>query len=341
MIMSIYQSRKQTRSKYFDSVKGILILAVVAGHIMPENRNLHIFLYAWHMPCFFIVNGILLKRTNFRQRLFFGVNGIFIRGIRKMIFPYYLWGGSLLIVRWLASNSQMSVLKWQVIDLLTFSGIGATWFLPCIFLAQLIVYIELSAKVQHQKTYMLVLLIEGICCLLLGMFLTIKFSVMLVARRALVGSFFCICGWIISDGLCSIRKFEHRKDLRNVIFSVVICIIFFVMTGKNEASLNSLQFGNPVLFVVNAFLGSAMILIIACYLHSDSFIQRLLCFYGENSLVVMGSHQILMLLLHIPISERYGMNVLFFVIISVLEVPIVLLCQLTKNMLEHRFNNVR
>ena len=46
------------RDFLLDFVKAIAILAVVLGHISTPLGN---FIFAWHMPVFFIVTGILMQ----------------------------------------------------------------------------------------------------------------------------------------------------------------------------------------------------------------------------------------------------------------------------------------
>lgn len=330
--MTKYQSNRQSRSYYFDCVKGILILAVVFGHILPVKSILHVFLYSWHIPCFFIVNGILLKRTSFKQRALMGKQGILIRGIRKLLIPYFVWGSILLLFRWIASNFDISVLRWQLIDLFSFCGIGATWFLPCLYLSQLILWIMIRVSLLEKKHSELVLLLEGVVLCLTGIFVEADFPNVIVLRRSMVGSFFCICGWLLSDKLTVLQG--NTKRFTRICTSLILCaasVVFFYMTGKNEAALNTLQFGVPVTYVLNALLGSAMILAIVTCFDEKGILVRLLSFYGKNSLTVMGSHQPLMLAIQIPVVERYCMNFLYFIIVSAIEAPIIILYQIIKN----------
>lgn len=55
-----------------------------------------------------------------------------------MMIPYYVYGALLMSTRWMMSGFDLYNLKWQIVDLCSLRGIGATWFLPCLFFAQLI-----------------------------------------------------------------------------------------------------------------------------------------------------------------------------------------------------------
>lgn len=56
-----------------------------------------------------------------------------------------------MIARWWSSGFDIANLKWQVADLIYFWGIGATWFLPCLFFAQLIY--RLIKKISFAGTF--------------------------------------------------------------------------------------------------------------------------------------------------------------------------------------------
>lgn len=56
------------RILFFDICKGILIAFVVLGHVMPENAPIHMWIYSWHMPAFFMISGMLMVYTQYDKR---------------------------------------------------------------------------------------------------------------------------------------------------------------------------------------------------------------------------------------------------------------------------------
>ena len=58
-----------TRVRWVDSLKGILILLVVVGHFLLKVEDHYVIetiyrlIYAFHMPLFVFVSGLLAKRT--------------------------------------------------------------------------------------------------------------------------------------------------------------------------------------------------------------------------------------------------------------------------------------
>lgn len=75
--------QNDSRSADIDAVRIVGIVAVVAGHIWMVGRFSD-FLYAWHVPVFFLLTGYLWKpgRT---------VRGELSRRARTLIVPYALW----------------------------------------------------------------------------------------------------------------------------------------------------------------------------------------------------------------------------------------------------------
>lgn len=64
-----YTTHEDSRSYHFDNAKAILILLVVFGHfidpLMHDGvfRQLYLFIYTFHMPCFIFISGYFSKKT--------------------------------------------------------------------------------------------------------------------------------------------------------------------------------------------------------------------------------------------------------------------------------------
>lgn len=72
---------KKVRLEYIDILKGIGIVLVVLGHI-TKDRELFQFIYAFHMPLFFIVSGYFLhEKKNF-----------IISQAKSLLIPYFVFG---------------------------------------------------------------------------------------------------------------------------------------------------------------------------------------------------------------------------------------------------------
>lgn len=49
------------RLRYIDLTKGLAIFLMLWGHTMTSVNSVHIWIYSFHMPIFFIICGILIR----------------------------------------------------------------------------------------------------------------------------------------------------------------------------------------------------------------------------------------------------------------------------------------
>lgn len=123
----------KTRIEYIDILKGFGIILVVLGHV-TLNSDLYHFIYAFHMPLFFIVSGMFLHDKQ----------GFIRRQAKSLLIPYLSFG-LLTFVYWWLVESRFRELPagetiWgQFINLFFPTGTQhcnvVLWFLPCLFLA--------------------------------------------------------------------------------------------------------------------------------------------------------------------------------------------------------------
>ncbi|MBP3414735.1 MAG: acyltransferase family protein [Clostridia bacterium] len=66
------------RINYFDTIKGVMILLVVLGHFIDMRtgssktfKSLFLFIYAFHMPMFFIISGYFHSHKNIANKVYF------------------------------------------------------------------------------------------------------------------------------------------------------------------------------------------------------------------------------------------------------------------------------
>ncbi len=50
------------RLDFIDIAKGIGIILVVTGHLLPVAAGLHVLIYSFHMPLFFFLSGFFLRQ---------------------------------------------------------------------------------------------------------------------------------------------------------------------------------------------------------------------------------------------------------------------------------------
>lgn len=102
--------------------------------------------------------------------------------------------------------------------------------------------------------------------------------------------------------------------------------ILFLGIKNGRVDLWALKFNNKVLYVLNSLIGSIALI----YLFKNIFNNNIkfLIYLGKNTLIIMGTHQILIDIIGVFTNcERYNRSISFFIflIVVLLEIPIIYL----------------
>lgn len=271
------------RIEWVDVSKGVGIILVVLGHTSFQLRNI---IYGCHMPLFFFLSGIVFQREKYD----FG--GIVKSRFNSLIIPYVFFY-LITYFYWLFVEKSMrsfDIEWWQPLlglfygsqwhDLMIHNGI--LWFLPCLFITQILVYLIGAAK----KVYVQVGLI--VICVFIG--LLFKENLPWGINIALVASQFFFVAWLL-------RTKTQIRDVKLPVslFSFIILFTVYVL-GKyffhNEVDMAQCIYSNVFLFEIFAYIGIAAIIMLSITLcHISKPIKQILCYLGENSLVIFALHQ--------------------------------------------------
>lgn len=131
------------RDSIYDIMKGIGILAVIAGHSVGQltliDVSMRKLIYSFHMPMFFIIAGYFYKENdNLWKEL--------KKDYKRLVIPYITTSSAFLIYQMLTDNSFWYSYKYILIAILWGTGemhtstiwpniphIGAIWFLLALF----------------------------------------------------------------------------------------------------------------------------------------------------------------------------------------------------------------
>ncbi len=152
-----------SRNKQFDIIKGIAILCVVIGHAVNEsifyNYGLVIlrkFIYIFHIPIFFFCSGYFFKdKYNFKEFL--------LKKIKSLYLPYILFGFLFVFIDIFRGYSVNSLVR-EIFFILIFknynSYAGALWFVPFLFLTELLYFFIQKFKNQFNFENIYILIIS-------------------------------------------------------------------------------------------------------------------------------------------------------------------------------------
>ena len=150
------------RLNYLDVSKGIGILLVVLAHIYAFNSEINrellvTWIYSFHMPLFFIISGMLLKYKNEND-----VKKVIISRIKGLLIPYLFFSLLSIIVKIIINGFDKNMVIWDLIYSATGIGIDALWFLPALFIGEILfVLINKIIKNNYVKVLLIVFLFIG------------------------------------------------------------------------------------------------------------------------------------------------------------------------------------
>lgn len=277
--------------EWIDYCKGVLMCLIVLGHIIPMISEVPTSLYtfrSWfcgfHVPAFFVVNGILKNRTSYLSR------ELTITSIVKKqskIIKYYIAFSVIYLViygaRCTMGMGDINMLSTQVCDVLTLNGVGVLWFLPVLLLSDLLFYFCFSKARLWRYLYIILLL----CSLLI---ITFGFASMFennnillngivqVILRTFVGSSFVLLGYLLD-------KYHFWNQV--YLYLVPLSALFFL---NESTDTHSLTLNNVPLFYLFAISGCCVIILLSKILanyHQMKFINR---YWGGYSLFIMCTH---------------------------------------------------
>ena len=119
-------NKRSNRILFVDYFKAILMILVVAGHINFANEDIKAWIYAFHMPAFFFVSGLLLN-TDFAPSM----TGLLRKYTDKLVFPYFLWG---LVFAQFTIQNLLRIIYGSYRTIAQAEALTSLWFLPVMFL---------------------------------------------------------------------------------------------------------------------------------------------------------------------------------------------------------------
>ena len=283
----------KNRVTYLDLAKGIGIILVVLGHMENISSELRIWISSFHMPLFFVISGMLLALKGADKPIINDVKSgdemkIFVVKTARGLLVPYLW---------------FSFIQ-NILDSLTFSGVSVMWFLPALFLAEIVAMFIISRARKYPLMIVFSLSLSVISYviwtnikLLYDAYSSIYFfattlGFVRVFLRAITLSVHVVIGFLMYK-LIEYAKDKWIKDNDNRVrgFDIAAGVILFVVNMglclKNGAVDNHfLTLNNLFLYYLCAFIGSMAIILICKGINSIPFIE----YFGKNSLIIMATH---------------------------------------------------
>ena len=259
----------KNRVEYIDNTKGLLIFLVILGHCINGESLLKNIIYSFHMPAFFIVSGILLNYSSAVGKDF---GRFLLSRIRQLVIPYIIFEFLGYIVqcftRGFYENINGFIFRTATFQVHT----DVDWFLIALFFGEILFYFV------HKNKY--ISIITVVLSFILAYFVPIRFLKWILAAFV-----YLIIGYY---GISFFQK--SRKWMIPCAGVIVLIASYFNV----RVDINNGVFGNPLLYVLGAVFGTYLVITLCqCILP----LKSIWSFLGKNSLIVMGTHTLLIQIL--------------------------------------------
>lgn len=287
------------RLDYIDAAKAFGMMAVMWGHIHFNDIS-NDFVYAFHIPLFFALSGMVF----FPEK--YGSFKIFVaRKVKSLLVPYAIYS----VVTWviwavyvLMTHQQVDSIYAPLLETVISRGSEGylvhnvpLWFVTCLFVVELAYYwisklpdwLNVMVDVLLAITgYLLVTYVEFFD------FTTLPWSIE-VGMLALI--FFAVGHLVVKrvghEKIVAI--FANRSWLSFGIALILFIGVYFVASNNGNPSMGHARLNNPFLFYPGAFMGTVAIIIVCAILNiflNNNKLWKCVLWFGSNSFIAMAIH---------------------------------------------------
>lgn len=314
------------RLRYIDYTKGFAIILMLFGHTMIEINFVHLWIYSFHMPLFFIVDGILIAERAHNSGE--SCENIVFKRWKSVGIPYFCFGIMLAVFYALlniVANESLS-LGYNMWKLLTFQGIDSLWFLPVYAFADIIM--KAVERFEKEEKYI------RLAIAILSIIILSTFHVENISRyedlfcKTLLGICFIEIGFLIS-------QFSLNKINSVIISSVLLALGFILAFFNGPVEMAAFNIGNPMIYFISATATSVAVLNIFRKLEDKQWrLIEIIETFGKNSIVLVCTNNLLIesirlldykLTGNVLCSLKNIGSIIFTVILLLLEWQIIIL----------------
>lgn len=309
-------------------------MLIVLGHLTIP-KLLYNFIYMFHVPAFFFVAGMTFKTKSNES-----FSSFLKKKAYRLLIPYLFF---VLIITSTQLTTQWSVGETNIVGtLFTINGflyglldialcgfidntwvtVGPAWFLYVLFLACIWYWLANRLKVSK-----LAMVGGGIIAIfILLQILHVSDSVPCKIGQSVSAMFFMWCGTVFNNEVRPM--FCHLKKWVKLLIAVMGFVLVFLTTLLLNDSINMM--GNyftakPIMASVVSLIGCVSFYLFSSLLEG-TYLEKTLCFYGVNSMLILGIHFPLKNMLRLVFC-RLGLSagqscIPIFVLVLLLIVPL-------------------
>lgn len=286
------------RKNYIDFAKGVTILSVVIGHLVPYSGRLFRLIFAFHMPFFFLLQGFM------QNEKLPGFTEFVIKKAKRLLVPTWIYR----IVNNIAIPMILEGSVFSAKDILikVFWNSTLEWFLPVLFWVNIgmYFYIYLRNKTDNDKVFAL---FSGILIAVLSLFSSLYlhndtiYTPFKLGSGALAMAFSIIGYWIKKYDIVNVCSDAYnavpRKYMRYAILAGILVIYAFLAKYNSTITVNlaSNSVGNNAVayFTVGSMMFILLIAIGKNVKNEYSCVLRWLYLCGRHSMLIYLGHMMI------------------------------------------------
>lgn len=290
--------KMKDRFDYIDIAKAMGMLTIMWGHIAMGKSVT--FVYAFHIPLFFFLSGMVFVKEKYREF------GLFVkRRIQTLIIPYMIYS----FITWViwavfSLTTHADVESYWMPLLQTFISQGSEgylvhnvplWFVMCLFFIELTYY--WIAKLPDIWNVVVCVVLAALGYVLVNNcmffdFTTLPWSIE-VAMMALI--FYSTGNLFVKHiGHKRFKELVLKRQIVSVIFVIILFSIVYRMSQLNgKVSMGHAHIKNPLLFYPIGYIGTLAMLGFSMLLSNwvkDFKIGNAIKWFGRNSFIAMAIH---------------------------------------------------
>lgn len=295
---------------YIDMIKGFSMICIILGHLLPQNYVLQCIVCSFHVPIYYIISGFLMKHNEIRK----GKDNIkttLKKIVKNLLVPYFFFSFILILIAILEGS--YSFAKALATVTFNFTGIAALWFIPSLMITK--VAFTGILKIKNKLVQLLAIAIPLIWLFMQNEldYYTMPF---LIYRSFLTTALFAI-GYYAYDWIKNVK-------IPTGILLLAIAMALYIACKNGPFALYNLTSNCLILDTFLAIVVSICVILLFKKLPQ----LKLLSFCGKNSIVLLGTHQIIMIYV-LGWLQKVAPNfkeILFIGILAIMEYFIIYIC---------------
>ena len=258
------------RIETFDILKGIGIILMIVAHTYGPSSISWDFIYAFHMPLFFIVAGYFYKQKPITELL--------KKNVKQLLLPYLTL---CLIIIVLTQIRHPHSIRNDIEG--TLNGMGPGWFLLAMFMVRIVFSYILKFFPRHYL-FISLLISLSICCIAYQHNITSFLSFF----PCLVSLFFVAFGYYIK--MHSLIEFERNHSF----FCIILGLSFWLITSLyGKVEMSQCIFKLLVIDLCGSLGGTFLVYKLSQFINnSNGYAKYILSHAGRYSIVILLFHSI-------------------------------------------------